>query len=196
MSKTSELTEDFTPTPIFSRPPSPRKELMIDTKIKSRDIDRICLITDRKISDKQIEILHKYYSVYEITQDDVKKPINKLPRCDMYIFTLINNVMKPSDSWGQLYYAKSYRWLKLNNYTITYYRTMELIQDHSKLKYDYMIREWPNDGVVSKYDLAEQLMYNSIQYHIGGCGLCIACLCSRITCGDCMGAVLGLSFGV
>jgi len=169
--------------------------MKINTNIKSRDIDRIVLITDRKIDDDKIELLHRYYSVYEITAEDVLKPICKLPRCELYIFTLINNVCKPDSSWGQLYYAKSKRWLKMNGYTITYYRTMQLIREHIDLKYDYLITDWPSGNIVSKYDLAEQLLYNSIPYHIGCFGILSACLCSRITCSDICQLVCGIGVG-
>jgi hypothetical protein len=196
MSKTSDVT-DYTPTPIFSRHPSPdrKKDIKINTNFKSRDIDRIVLLTDRKLSDSKIELLNRYYSVYEITAEDTKKPICKLPRCEFYIFTLVNNVFKPDSSWGQLYYAKSKRWLKINNYTITYYRTMELIRDHSKLRYDYLITDWPDGNIVSKYDLAEQLLYDSIPYHIGCFGIMSACLCSRITCADVCQLICGIGVG-
>lgn len=196
---TGESVESFTPTPSvhISRPPSPKKlDLKLNTRSKSRDCGRIVLIVDRKLNNKQIELLNKFYSVYEITEADTTKPINRLPMCDIYIFVLINNIMRPRKSWGAIYYAKSYRWLKLNNYTITYYRTSELIQNYAQMmKYDFLITEFPTD-VTSKYDLAEQLLYNSMGYHVGGCGLLLQCLCSRITCADFCSMACGISIGL
>lgn len=188
----SDISDSFTrskETPLITE-----RKLKLDVNLTNlRNIDRIAIITDRKLTNNQIEILMKFYSVYEITREDVKKPIRNLPRCEIYIFSLINNVFR-SEDWGSIYYSRSKHWLKQNGYSIVYFRTLELIND-KKLGQDFTITEFP-DQAVSKYDLANELLYNSIPRHVGICGILLQCCCSRITIADCCGLLCGVSMGL
>lgn len=192
MSKTSELTE-FTPS-LPSPQPSPDRKLNINIPAPL-SCERICIITDRTLSDDQIEVLNQRFSVYEIVKSDTSKHISKLPRCDIYVIPLVCNVCYPSKSWGSMFYGRSRRWLKQNGYHIVYYRTLELITSPERLNADYIITEFPESSC-SRYDLSEQLLYNSPPRHLGCCGLMLLCLCSKITIGDCFGVICGLSFGL
>lgn len=193
MSK-SQLSTDFTPTPATPQP-SPDRKLNIRIPENSLSCDRICILTDRTLTDKQIETLNTRFSVYEINRTDFDKHISKLPRCEVYVVPLISNVCYPSKSWGSTYYGRSRRWLKQNGYYIVYYRTLELIKLPEKLNTDYIITEFPKSSC-SKYDLIEKLLYNSPPKHVGFCGVLLLCCCSRITIADCCGMVCGVSLGL
>lgn len=194
MSKTSDLTSDFTPTPI-SPQPSPDRKLNIKIPEPPLSHDRIFILTDRPLSDKQIEILNMRFSVYEINRTDYDKHISKLPRCDVYTIPLVSNVCYPSKSWGSTYYGRSRRWLKQHGYHIIYYKTLELIKLPEKLEADYIITEFPTSSC-SRYDLIEKLLFNSPPRHVGVGRLCCLLCCSRITIGDCCAMICSLSLGL
>ena len=168
---------------------------LINLTIPELNHDRICIITDRVLNDKQITILNKHMSVYEIVADDYKKHINKLPRTDIYVIPLINNICSPNKAWGSIFYSRNHKWLKQNRYNIVYYRTMNLILDVPNLQADYVITKFPDSYINDKYDLIDQLLYNSIDKHIGFCGLMVNCLCSRITMADCFSLTCGIGLG-
>lgn len=192
MASTTDISQSFTKskeTPVLAE-----RKLKLDVNLNNlRNIDRIAIITDRKLNNSQIELLMKFYSVYEIQREDTKKPIRTLPRCEMYVFTLINNVCR-SEDWGSMYYSRSKHWLKQSGYSIVYYRTLELITD-TNLGQDFTITEFPN-GVLSRYDLANDLLYNSIPRHVGVCGILLQCCCSRITIADCCSLICGIGIGL
>jgi hypothetical protein len=189
ISSVTDFTDSKNSTPILAE-----RKLKLDIRLNNRrNIDRIAIITDRKLKNNQIDLLLKWYSVYEIKKDDIHKPIRNLPRCDIYIFSLINNLCR-SEDWGSIYYSRSKHWLKQNGYSIVYYRTLELITDQA-LGQDFTITEFPNQAL-SKYDLANELLYNTIPRHVGLCGILLQCCCSRITMADCCSLICGISVGL
>lgn len=179
---TSTEEESYTP-PQNKREKSPVKGMLIDIPEVYRNVNKICLLVDRPLTNEQLKIISEYYSLYEITKDDSKKSMGLIPLCQCYVIPLINNVCYPSKSWGSLLFARSRQWFKQNSYTVIYYKTLNLF-DKEEIKSDYLITTFP-DNVVSKHDLFDKLAYNSIPEHIGFCGLIINCIFSRITIADC-----------
>ncbi len=144
----------------------------------SSDTRKMILLIESNLSQKTTRKLNQHTSTYIVTSEENEKWIDTLPECDIYIVdirTCLN------------FYLMNLQ--KLDNYLKIYYCKIGKINDKNIpiLKLDFIRRHILKSDALSKEDLFDKLSSETYEGLVQGC-FCIFCncLCSRITCCDCM----------
>lgn len=118
----------------------------LDTLDNNKDVKKIILLVDNKISSDQKRHMLKHFSVLEFEEKwHAKKKITSIAGADIFVINIGRGFSDRTA--GIKFYETNLKLFKKNEYTIIYFRTEEYVRKDNldKLKYDYRIVELPSD---------------------------------------------------
>jgi len=153
-----------------------RPKLKINTK------DGILLMIDQDLSPGELKSLSDHYSIYIVNDDDYRKCIQQLPRVDLYIVKIQNEVLY-KHCRGLSWYSRNLN--RLAVYRKIYLRKTKLIddQDLDELRFDYVLSHLPPANEVKHYYESQLFNDNHVRTQTPCCIL-FSCCCGNITMKD------------
>ena len=156
------------------------KELRPQLKINTKD--GILLMIDQDLSHIELKSLSDHYSIYIVNDDDYRKCIQQLPRVDLYIVKIQNEVLY-KHCRGLSWYSRNLN--RLAVYRKIYLRKTKLIddQDLDELRFDYVLSHLPPANEVKYYFESQLFNNNHVRTNSPFCIL-FSCCCGNITMKD------------
>jgi hypothetical protein len=150
-----------------------RPQLKISTK------DGILLVIDKDLNHTELKSLSDHYSIYIVNDDDYKKCIVQLPKVDMYILKIENELLY-KNCRGLSWYCRNLNRLAI--YRKIYLRKTNLINDDDidDLRLDYVLTHLPPANEVKHYFESQLMNDNHIRTNTPCC-VFISCCCGNIT---------------
>ncbi len=138
------------------------------------------LLIESNLSGKTQRRLNAYNSTYIIQPDDNSRFIEKLPSVDIYIVDIRTCI-----NW----YMTNLKRFTDDKYVKIYYKKLGMVRDVNipKLKLDYIRSYILKENAISKEDIFDKLTSNTFEDVEGCCLIFAKCLCSNITCANCIG---------
>ena len=177
-SRSRAYVKSFTPRSIIKSPPMQDiKELRPQLKISTKD--GILLVIDKDLNHMELKSLSDHYSIYIVNDDDYKKCIVQLPKVDMYILKIENELLY-KHCRGLSWYCRNLNRLAI--YRKIYLRKTNLIDgdDLDELRFDYVLNHLPPANEVKHYFESQLMNDNHIRTNTPCC-VFISCCCGNIT---------------
>tara|TARA_R100000773_G_scaffold43407_1_gene41848 strand:+ start:661 stop:1215 length:555 start_codon:yes stop_codon:yes gene_type:complete len=158
------------------KPENPEKERLLLSS--DQDNRKMILLIESNLSAKTQRRLNAYCSTYVIQPDDNERWVESLPDVDILICDIRTSLN---------FYLMNLK--KFDNYLKIYYEKIGKVREKNKalLKCDYIRKHILKSNATSKKDLFDKLSSRTHEGIVEGCCLIFGkCLCSKITCCDCL----------
>jgi len=184
-SRSKAYVKSFTRRDSLIRSPAMQniKEKLERPQLKINTRDGILLIIDQDLSHDELKSLSDHYSIYIVSDDSYGKVIAQLPKVDLYLLKIENEILY-KHCRGLSWYSRNLN--RLAFYRKIYLRKTKLIDDEDldELRLDYIISHLPPNNEVKHY-YESQLMNNNHVRTNTPCCILLSCCCGNISFKDC-----------